>query len=108
MGRRGYPPEFRRKVLDLVASGRRVSEVACDLEISDQTIYSWLWQDRIDRGLGSAGRTCSPPCRRARPAPRRRWSRTLLVPGQATFARLMVEARLMTLRSSGSVTWPFR
>ena len=23
MGRRGYPPEFRRKVLDLVASGRR-------------------------------------------------------------------------------------
>ena len=51
MGRRGYPPEFRRKVLDLVASGRKVSEVAFDLEISDQTIYSWLRQDRIDRGL---------------------------------------------------------
>ncbi len=51
MGRRGYPPEFRRKVLDLVASGRKVSEVAFDLEISDQAIYSWLRQDRIDRGL---------------------------------------------------------
>ncbi len=51
MGRRGYPPEFRRKVLNLVASGRKVSEVAFDLEISDQTIYSWLRQDRIDRGL---------------------------------------------------------
>ena len=51
MGRRGYPPEFRRKVLDLVASGRKVSEVAFDLEISDQTIHSWLRQDRIDRGL---------------------------------------------------------
>jgi transposase-like protein len=38
-------------VLDLVASGRRVSEVAFDLEISEQTIYSWLRQDRIDRGL---------------------------------------------------------
>ncbi len=52
MGRRGYPPEFRRKVLDLVASGCRVSEVALDLGISDQTIYSWLRSDRIDRGLG--------------------------------------------------------
>ncbi|WP_222272129.1 hypothetical protein, partial [Modestobacter marinus] len=31
-----------------------------------------------------------------------------LVPGQATFARLMVEARLMTLRSLGSVACPFR
>ncbi len=51
MGRRGYPPEFRRKVLDLVASGRKVSEVAFDLEINDQTIYSWLRQDRIGRGL---------------------------------------------------------
>ena len=49
MGRRGYPPEFRRKVLDLVASGRKVSEVAFDLEIRGQTIYSWLRQDRIDR-----------------------------------------------------------
>jgi transposase-like protein len=52
VGRRGYPPEFRRKVLDLVASGRRVSEVTFDLEISEQTIYSWLRQDQIDRGLG--------------------------------------------------------
>ncbi len=51
MGRRGYPPEFRRKVLDLVASGRKVSEVAFDLEISDQTIYSWLRQDRITGAL---------------------------------------------------------
>jgi transposase-like protein len=51
VGRRGYPPEFRRKVLDLVASGRKVSEVAFDLEISEQTIYSWRRQDRIDRGL---------------------------------------------------------
>ena len=31
-----------------------------------------------------------------------------LVPGQATFASLMVEARLMTLRSLGSVACRFR
>jgi transposase len=51
MGRRGYPPEFRRKVLDLIEAGRKVADVARDLEISDQTIYTWRRQDRIDRGL---------------------------------------------------------
>ena len=51
MGRRGYPPEFRRKVLDLVASGRSVADVARDLDISEQSIYVWRRQDRIDKGL---------------------------------------------------------
>jgi transposase len=51
MGRRGYPPEFRRRVLDLVEAGRKIVDVARDLGISDQTIYSWRRQDRIDRGL---------------------------------------------------------
>lgn len=51
MGRRDYPPEFRRRVIDLVEGGRRVAEVALDLGISEQTVYSWRRQDRIDRGL---------------------------------------------------------
>ena len=51
MGKRGYPPEFRRRVLDLVEAGRKVAEVAHDLGISDQTIYNWRRQDRVDRGL---------------------------------------------------------
>src|SRR5258708_27742286 len=51
MGRRGYPAEFRQRVLDLVAAGRGVEDVARDLGISDQTIYSWRHQDRIDQGL---------------------------------------------------------
>ena len=50
MGRRGYPAEFRRKVLDLVESGRAIAEVATLLGVSDQTIYSWRRQDRIDKG----------------------------------------------------------
>lgn len=50
MGRPGYPAEFRRKALDLLAEGRSVAQVAHDLDISDQTLYSWLGQDRIDRG----------------------------------------------------------
>lgn len=51
MGRRGYPPEFRRKVVDLVESGRPVVQVAEDLGISAQSVYAWRRQDRIDRGL---------------------------------------------------------
>jgi transposase-like protein len=35
-----YPEEFRGKVLDLVAAGRPVAQVATDLNISDQTIYA--------------------------------------------------------------------
>ena len=51
MGRKGYPPEFRRRVLDLVAAGRPVVDVARDLGISAQSIYTWRRQDRIDKGL---------------------------------------------------------
>ena len=45
-----YPSEFRRRVLDLVASGRPVASVAGDLGVSAQTIYNWRRQDAIDRG----------------------------------------------------------
>jgi transposase len=51
MGRRGYPLEFRRKVLDLVEAGRPIAEVAKALGISAQSIYTWRRQDRIDKGL---------------------------------------------------------
>ena len=51
MGRRGYPPEFRRRVLDLLAAGRRVSDLARDLGVSDQTIYIWRRQEQVDAGL---------------------------------------------------------
>ena len=47
---RRYPAEFRRKVLDLIEAGRRVTEVAAQLGVSDQTIYNWRNQDQIDRG----------------------------------------------------------
>ena len=40
MARKGYPPEFRRCVVDFVESGRKVSAVAAELEVSEQTIYT--------------------------------------------------------------------
>jgi transposase-like protein len=53
MGKRGYTAEFRQRVLDLVAAGRRVEDIARDLGISDRTVYSWRRQDQVDRGLES-------------------------------------------------------
>lgn len=44
------PEEFRRKVLDLVAAGRPIAQVAADLGVSGQTIYTWRRQDEIDSG----------------------------------------------------------
>jgi transposase-like protein len=51
MGPSGYPGEFRQRVLDLVAAGRRVGDIASDLGISDQTVHSWHREERIDRGV---------------------------------------------------------
>ena len=50
MAGKGYPAEFRRRALDLVAAGKRVAEVARLLEVSDQSIYSWRRQELINRG----------------------------------------------------------
>jgi transposase-like protein len=51
MGSWGYPTEFRRRALDLIASGRKVCDLARDLGVSDRTVYTWRRQDRIDQGL---------------------------------------------------------
>ena len=47
---RPYPPEFRRRAIALVKSGRTVAKTAIDLDITQATIYAWIKQDRIDRG----------------------------------------------------------
>ena len=39
-----YPSEFRRRVLDLLATGRSVASLSEDLGVSDQTIYNWRRQ----------------------------------------------------------------
>jgi putative transposase len=47
MGRRGYPAEFRRRVLDLIDAGRKVAEglpaqLACRvLAVSESGFYAW-------------------------------------------------------------------
>jgi transposase len=50
-GKARLSTEFRRRVLDLLAAGRRVTDLARDLGVSSQTIYLWRHQEQIDRGL---------------------------------------------------------
>ncbi len=47
---RSYPSEYRRRVLDLIESGKTVAEVAAGLEVTDRTIYNWWNQHLVDAG----------------------------------------------------------
>ncbi len=47
---RAYPPEFRRKIVELVRSGRSVAAVSREFDVSRQTIMNWLKQDDADLG----------------------------------------------------------
>ena len=84
MGRRGYPPEFRRRVLDLVEAGRKIADVAHDLGIIDQTIYSWRRQDRIDLAWSLARRRRSRLSLSRRASGSASWRRRLAVHRRAT------------------------
>ena len=47
---KSYPPEFRRKVLDLLDAGCKVTAVAADLGVTQASIYIWRRQHLIDTG----------------------------------------------------------
>lgn len=43
-------PEFRRRALELVASGEPVIQVARNLGISESCLRRWMAQDSVDTG----------------------------------------------------------
>jgi transposase len=46
-----YPVEFRREAVQLLrSSGRKVSEIARDLGVSEQTLRNWAKQTDVDEG----------------------------------------------------------
>lgn len=45
-----FPAEVRRQVVELARSGTRVAQLAETFGMTQASIYSWLKQDRIDRG----------------------------------------------------------
>ena len=55
--RPSYPPEFRRRVLELVRSGRTVLSVSQEFDVSRGAIMNWLKQDDLDSGRRDDGLT---------------------------------------------------
>lgn len=50
MGRRGHDLVLRRRAINLLDSGKTVRELAEELGVSDQSIYTSGHQYRIDSG----------------------------------------------------------
>lgn len=47
---KSYPPEFRRRVIELVRTGGSAATIARDLGVSEATIYRWIAQEEVDLG----------------------------------------------------------
>ena len=45
-----YPVEVRNQVVELARTGTRVAQLAETFGMNEACIYTWLKQDRIDRG----------------------------------------------------------
>ena len=52
-----YPPEFRRRMVELVHAGRGPEELAREFEPSAQTIRNWVAQTKRDAGTRADGLT---------------------------------------------------
>ena len=55
--RNPYPAEFRKRIVDLVRSGRSPDDLAKDFEPSAQTIRNWVAQAERDAGTRDDGLT---------------------------------------------------
>ena len=45
-----YPPEYKRRIVEVVRSGRTVTEVAREFSIPLSTLFRWLKQHEVDAG----------------------------------------------------------
>lgn len=85
-----YPEEFRRRMVELVRSGRSPEELAREFEPSSQTIRNWLRQGDLDEGRRSDGLTSAEKeelSRLRRENRRLKLEREILAKAAAWFAR---------------------
>jgi transposase len=61
-----YPPELRRRLVELVRAGRSPAELAEEFEPSDQCIRNWVRQADRDRGKRQDGLTSEEKAELAR------------------------------------------
>jgi transposase len=85
-----YPREYRKRMVDLVRSGRGPEELARDFGVSPQSIRNWVRQDDLDTGRREDGLTSDEreELRRLRRENRQlREEREILKKAAAWFAR---------------------
>jgi transposase len=85
-----YPPDFRRRIVELVAKGRTPEELARQFERSAQAIRNWVKQAALDAGKRTDGLTTEEreELRRLRREVRQlRDERAILSKAAAWFAR---------------------
>jgi len=56
-GKKTYPLEFKRRMVELVRAGRSPEELAKEFEPSPNTIRKWATQADIDEGVRADGMT---------------------------------------------------
>ena len=44
-----YPEEFRREAVQMVRSGRKVSDVATSLGVTEPSLRTWVKRDQLER-----------------------------------------------------------
>ena len=52
-----YPPEYRRRIVELARSGRAINELAREFEVTANSIRNWRKQADLDAGRRSDGLT---------------------------------------------------
>ncbi|XNL82088.1 transposase [Actinomadura madurae] len=62
-----YPPEFRRRALELLESGRSVRDMAASLSIAESCLHRWKRRDLIDvvsvcRSTATGQSACTANC----------------------------------------------
>ena len=85
-----YPEEFRRRMVELVRSGRSPEELAREFEPSAQTVRNWVSQADLDEGRREDGLTSQEKeelRRLRRENARLRTEREILAKAAAWFAR---------------------
>ena len=85
-----YPPEFRRRMVELVRAGREPEELAREFEPSAQAIRNWVRQAERDGGERSDGLTTGEReelARLRRENRQLRQERDILAKAAAWFAR---------------------
>jgi transposase len=52
-----YPPESRRRILELARAGRSINSLSSEYSVARQSIMNWLKQDDLDAGRRDDGLT---------------------------------------------------